>query len=314
MKRVIIAGGNGLIGRALVKELVKEKISIIVLGSAKKIHQDFRKIKNSKIEYYQVPKLNFFHEDLIKKISKLDLHKECIFFNLAWRGKTSLTDGSIEDQLRNVSISCEFIELAKKLFIKKYVAVGSMEELIFQRHIESEHWLHKLKVPKLSWYALSKLSSKMQSEFLAYNYNIDFCYARISAAIDINLQTDKYIENSFKSLLKNKKIISPNNNQLYNISSTDELAKQLIMIGKRGINKRVYTLGTGESASLNDYFVKFLKIVWPESNIIEDKFNSEFSFLKKEDFYINDIKIDTGYKTQESSEILFNKLIRSSIL
>lgn len=314
MKKVIIAGGNGLIGRALVKELVKKEISIMVLGSAKKIHQDLRKIKNSKIEYYHVPKIKFFHEDLLKKISKSDLYKECTFFNLAWKGKTSLTDGSIEDQLRNVNISSEFIELAKKLFIKKYVAVGSMEELIFQRYVESVDWLSKTKVPKLGWYALSKLSSKMQSEFQAYNYNINFCYARISVAIDINLQTDKYIENSFKSLLKNKKIISPNNNQLYNISSSEELARQLIMIGKRGINKRIYTLGTGESDSLNDYFVKFSKMASSKSNIIKDKFNSEFSFLKKKDFYIDDLKIDTGYKPQESSEKLFSKLIRSNIL
>jgi NAD dependent epimerase/dehydratase family enzyme len=70
MESAIIAGGNGLIGRALVEELIKKNIPVLVLGSAKEMHDDLKKIKNSNISYYQIQNKQFWLEELIKCIKK----------------------------------------------------------------------------------------------------------------------------------------------------------------------------------------------------------------------------------------------------
>jgi nucleoside-diphosphate-sugar epimerase len=308
MKSAIIAGGNGLIGRALVEELIKKNIPVLILGSAKEMHDDLRKIMNSKISYYQIQKQEFWLEELIKYIKKKVVIQECVFFNLAWRGRSSLTDGTIEDQLRNVDFSCKFVRAAKEIGAKKYVATGSMEEVIFARYVEGDYWFNKKRLIKPSWYALAKVSSRMQSAFEAYHNKIDFCYTRISAVIDIRLRTNKFVENSLKSLLKNQKIEFPKNDELCNLSSSSEIGKQLMAIGMKGLNKRIYTLGTGESASLADYFKKFSTV--PNSQLSNSKKDSDkkILLLKENDFRTEYLTIDTGYVTKESTEVLFNKL------
>jgi nucleoside-diphosphate-sugar epimerase len=80
MKSAIIAGGNGLIGRALVDELIKKNIPVLVLGSTKEMHDDLRKIMNSKISYYQIQKQEFWLEELIKYIKKKSCNTRMCFF------------------------------------------------------------------------------------------------------------------------------------------------------------------------------------------------------------------------------------------
>ena len=50
----------------------------------------------------------------------------------------------------------------------------------------------------------------------------------------------------------------------------------------------------------------------PKLNIPESNFKSEISLLRKKDFDIKFLTMDTGYKPEETSEILFNKLIAKS--
>ena len=61
---------NGLIGRALVEELVKEKISILILGSSKEMHESIKKIKDSKIEYHKIKGKKFWLEESVEDIKK----------------------------------------------------------------------------------------------------------------------------------------------------------------------------------------------------------------------------------------------------
>jgi nucleoside-diphosphate-sugar epimerase len=272
------------------------------------MHDDLKKIKNSNISYYQIQNKQFWLEELIKCIKKKIVIKECVFFNLAWRGRSKLTDGVIEDQLHNVNFSCKFVRVAKKIGAKKYVATGSMEEVMFTRYIEDSCWLNKKGFIKPSWYALAKVSSRMQSAFEAYHNKIDFCYTRISVVIDTSLRTNKFVENSLKILLKNQKIEFPKNDELCNISSSNEIGKQLMAIGMKGLNKRIYTLGTGKSASLADYFNKFSSVSNPQLNNVKKDSDKKILLLRENDFSTEYLTLDTGYVIKETIEELFNKL------
>ncbi|MDC3089660.1 NAD(P)-dependent oxidoreductase [Candidatus Pelagibacter sp.] len=310
MKRAIIAGGNGLIGRALIEELIKEKIPTLVLGTSRNIQKDYNKIKYKDIQYYQIKKKKNWLQNSITDIKKIFPTKRCVFFNLAWKGEKSLTYGKIEIQLENVNLSSKFLTLAKELGIKKYIMSGSHEEIRLKRYVDGKHWRGKKNLIKPSWYALSKVSCQKQIAFEAYHKKIDFCYVRISVVIDVNLNTNKFIENSFKDLLKSPKKILTNNNELYNVSSSNEIARQLIAVAKRGINNKIYTLGTGDCASLGRYFYRFSKTAHPKSKIIRKNLElKNLSLLKKKDFDIKNLITDTGYKPKETTKTLFKMLM-----
>lgn len=311
MKGAVIVGGNGLIGRALVNSLVKEQIPILVIGTKKNIHKNLLNIKKKKkIKYLQIKNKKNFYKNLSTRIKNLLNTKNYIFFNLAWKGQTKLTDGKIQHQLKNINFSCELIKLAHKLNIKKYIAIGSMEEIMIRRYIEKKYWIKNPNVTTPNWYALSKLSAWMQSAFEAYNKRIDFCYARVSIAVDTKLSTNKFVENNFKRIKQNKKIDLPKNSELCNISSTDEICRQLISIAKKGKNNQIYILGTGETDSLENFFYKFTNFINSKTVILR-KFSKKTnpSLLQKKDFSISKLTHDTGYKPKETIESLFEKIV-----
>ena len=310
MKSAIILGARGLIGRGLVKELIKKKIPILILGTSKNIERYYYKFKNKNIKYFILKYQKNSNTNYINNIKKKFPTVDSVFFNLAWKGRKSLTDGEVRDQIKNVIYSCQLIKLAKQLGAKKYIATGSLEELMLKRYVNTKSWLTLKKVTTPSFYALSKVSSWMQSAFEAYQRKIDFCYVRISVVIDENLNTKKFVEITLKNLLKEPKKIYAKNNELCNISSSDEIGRQLVAVGKKGINGRNYILGTGSSASLSDYFHKFLKIAHPYANITKKKFNTEnLKLLNKKDFNIKNLISDTGYKPKENPRNLFKKII-----
>lgn len=311
MRSAIIAGGNGLIGRALAAELAVAQIPVLVLGSSEKIHNRLAELKNTKIDYYKIPKGEDWFDKTIHAIKTKMLSDESVFFNLAWRGKEKLTDGDIGDQFKNVGLSCELVKLAKEVGAKKYVVSGSIEEIVIDRIINGKLWLTENKSSNPNWYGLAKLSARMQSEFEAYQQKIDFCYAKISIVIDKSLQTQKYVEESLKSLIKAPELPVPINREICNISSTEEIARQLVEIGKYGINKRMYILGTGEAATLYDHFIRFARIAHPDSNFTNSYYGAENRLLNKDDFNTKYLVEDTGYMPRESVESLFHEIVGS---
>ncbi len=311
MRTAIIAGGNGLIGRALAAELAAARIPVLVLGTSEKIHNRLRELKNTDIDYYQVPREEDWLEKTIHAIGNKGVSDESVFFNLAWRGKEKLVDGCIADQMRNVGHSCELVKLAKRVGSKKYVASGSMEEVVIDRLINGNLWLNGNQATNPNWYGLAKMSAKMQSEFEAYQQKIDFCYARISIVINKSLQTHKYVEQSLKDLVRDPELPIPKNKEMCNISSSDEIARQLVAIGKYGLNKRVYILGTGEVASLYEHFAKFARIAHPNLNVLTSDYNPDINLLKKNDFETKYLVEDTGYKPRESVESLYYEIVGS---
>lgn len=311
MRSAIIAGGNGLIGRALATELATARIPVLVLGSSEKIHNRLAELKNTQIDYCKIPTGEDWFDKTIHAIKNKAISHESVFFNLAWRGKEKLIDGDVGDQFRNVGLSCELVKLAKEIGAKKYVASGSIEEVVIDRLINGKLWLTENQAAIPNWYGLAKLSARMQSAFEAYQQKIDFCYAKISIVIDKSLQTQKYVEESLKSLIKDAKLPIPRNREICNISSAEEIARQLVEIGKYGINKRMYILGTAEAVSLYDHFARFARIAHPSCNFSTSDYGAENNLLNKDDFDIRDLVEDTGYKPRESVSSLFREIAGS---
>jgi nucleoside-diphosphate-sugar epimerase len=312
MKLAIIAGGNGLIGRSLATQLLQKFIPVIILGSSTRLHKDLDKFNSKIISYVNVKNNPGYISKLESEIkTNINFSEDSVFFNLAWRGKKLIKDGDISDQLQNVRLSCDFVKLAKDLKARKYILAGSMEELIFERFVDSNLWRSDIEIYKPNWYALAKVACRNQCAFEAYVQKIDFCYATISAVVDKKLRTEKFIETSIKNILKGCKIPIVENKELHNICSTDEISRQLIAIAKNGVNKSNYVLGTGESWSLQEYFIKLEEIKKNNNNnfLISNNLNN-IGILKKKDFEISNLTRDTGYKTSENINKLFNDIIQ----
>ena len=185
-----------------------------------------------------------------------------------------------------------------------------MEELIFEKKMNNNFWILNQKEKIQNFYPLAKVAARRQSSFQAYLSKLDYCYTYISIVIEKKLNVSKYVDQSFKKIMNNNEVLTPENRELCNISSSDEVAKQLLAIGKKGKNKRNYILGTQESASLEEYFDKFTRIFKNVSSISKLNLNDNYGYLKKEDFKTINLFQDTGYIQNENSFSLFSEIIQ----
>jgi nucleoside-diphosphate-sugar epimerase len=311
MKLAIVAGGNGLIGRALITQLVKNSIPVVVIGSSNSLHPELDKFNSKVIKYLKVSNASNFIDLLSLNIKKkFKFHRNCVFFNLAWKAGNSLMDGDVSNQLKNIKLSSDFLKLAKQIKACKYIVAGSMEELILERYVNNKFWTTGIIDWKYKWYALSKVSSRMLSAFQAYHQKIDFCYTRISVVINKNLTTPKFVEQSLRNILSGSKVPKPRNKELCNLSSSEEIARQLLAISEKGINNKIYVLGTGETATLHEYFIKFYQMYKKKINIYNLQSKRNSLFFKKQDFAITDLIKDTGYKPKENYYNLFKQILK----
>ena len=70
MNLAVVIGGNGLIGRALVFELIQNNFKIIIVGTSEKIHDDLKDIDRAIISYIRIPNMTDWSK-IIKKERRL---------------------------------------------------------------------------------------------------------------------------------------------------------------------------------------------------------------------------------------------------
>ena len=93
MKKAIVTGATGFIGSVFVKYLLDRNIDVLALG--RKDYADISSIRKNKLKDAHYVKINMNKiSSLQSKVSKINWEtgESCVFFNLAWGGKTRLSD------------------------------------------------------------------------------------------------------------------------------------------------------------------------------------------------------------------------------
>ena len=124
------------------------------------------------------------------------------------------------------------------------------------------------------------------------------------------LQTPRFVELSLRSLLKSPELPVVRSSELYSISSSEEISRQLVAIGRKGRNKSLYILGTGESATLSNHFRYFAQLRY--STKIDASQNEQFNnsrYTTETDFRVHRLILETGYTPIESRDSLFREIL-----
>ena len=308
----IVSGHKGLIGKALIRELKNQKSIVIQLENIPKQANSslvpFREDENIytiKFNWEEVSAENL--SNVIKEFINDELSLSNInFYNLAWKGDTSLTKGEIDIQMKNIYLGVYFLKTAAFIGCDKFVNVGSMEEIIYERILSSksfkEPWDQSCK-----WYAHSKYTLKDLLSYLAYRKKIKFIHTRVSVVIDKKLSTPKFIELNLKNIKANKKWVVPTNNEIVNISSNEEIARQLRVVSFNSDNNLTINLGTGTAHTLEEYFNYFDNIL-NRKLIYKMEHKIEGIYLKQNDFKNKAFFEEVGYDPLENIHSLFKEI------
>ena len=302
MKTAIVTGSTGLLGRALVKFLFSQNIDVLCLGRKKLKISDMMSIFGKKVNYIKLPmeKIDNLKQEMINLNWKPK--SNCVFYNFAWSGNKSLTDGNFQSQLDNAIYAAKSIKIAQKIGCIKFINSGTLEETFAEKHLKD-----KIKLPFKSSqlnYTIAKLAARDMCKIISYLKKIDYVHTRLSLPLSPNLNNESYVTKTLRNILKKKTYTPPTNKRLFDIIFVDDVAEAYYLIGLHGKNKKDYFIGTSKPVTLNEYF-----------NIIKKNFAREkvkkISKLKNTAsslFSINELQNDTGFKPKTNCfNINFNR-------
>lgn len=293
MKKAIVTGATGFIGKFLVRELVNQNVEVIAV-----IREGTRNIKCISdlpitiiecniIDYYKLPQL----------ISDNDVDA---VFHIAWQGVYGEEAKNQDIQLQNLKSTLDLIDAMNTMKIGTFVGCGSMHEAESLVEMAEDKKINNLGY----MYKSAKTSAHWMGKAKAGNYGIKFFWPLINTYGEEECST-RLVNTVIRKIFKGQSPDLSSGNQYYDFVHVSDVAYALYLIAEKGIDGTNYTIGSGEAKQLK----KFLKIVGEIANEMHDgvnvslgfgKITNDVVFLPKETFDISKLSEDTGFKPRVS--------------
>lgn len=302
MKSAIITGATGMIGMSVAKYLASKEINTIALGrNLSKVDPAIFNF-NNKLKYLEIS-MDEIHnlEKCIEQISwSLD---DCVFYNFAWRGNKSISDGTLNEQMKNVLHTANAVKVAKKIGCTKFVNCGSLQET-FAEYILSGSGLNK-EVSQMN-YTIAKITSRDVGLIESYNSKLDYVHTRISVPLSLDLNKESYIQLCLKKILNGVHVSEPLNTSVFDFIRLEEVVHAYFLVGQNGLNKADYYIGSKTPSTLIQYFSNFKNYVQKEKLRPYERLNE--LYLKF--FSTSQIEIDTKFVPADSFSIFMSEVVK----
>lgn len=240
MKKVLITGGNGYIGKPLTKEFLDRGFKVYIATNS---------IDSSIDERVNICNTSIFNgnKNIYEELGKPDI---CI--HMAWR------DGFIHNSDRHISElhkHCEFIQNMINGGLKHLVVIGTMHEI--------GYWEGKIdeNTPcnPMSMYGIAKNSLRQAINIMVKDRNIVFQWLRLYYITG----QDENSSSIFSKILKMEeegktKFPFTMGKNKYDFIDINELVKQIALASTQTEIQGIINCCSGEAISLSDRVEKFI--------------------------------------------------------
>ena len=288
MKKAIVTGANGFIGRFMVRELVANNVDVIAVG---RVNADWRSIENLPIRRIECDLSNIF--SIPDMIADRDI--DCVF-HVAWQGVSGTNAQSYDVQLNNVRYTLELIEAVHRMNIPTFLITGSIHEYEAKIEMNSGVTISNLG----NMYKTAKLAAHWMGKALAGNYGIKFFCPLIINAYGEEENSARLINSLVRNILNGTSPDLSEGTQLYDFVHVSDVAHALYLIAEKGVDGKEYTIGSGHAKPLRDLLVEAGDIVneikgGPKIPLGFGRHKGKAISLPKEVFDTSELVRDTGF-------------------
>jgi nucleoside-diphosphate-sugar epimerase len=311
MEKAIVTGSTGFIGSSFVDFLAEKGVSVLAVGRRRL--EDVSPVARDKIRnatYVQID---------MRQISQLgnrvrDLGwvtgNDCVFFNLSWGGKNSLSDFDVAAQMSNVIWSVDAIKIASELRCSKFIQIGTMEEVFTNYYLRLDHNKDK-QYNRHVIYSVAKIAAKRALTVKAAELGIPFIYTLHSHVMGPDDGKDSFLQVTLEKLVRREELIFSSGEQLFDVISDLDCAMGYFLIGQKGVAGAEYWVGSGDPRRLREY-VERMYDLFPSGQPMQfGALPYNDVFLTKEHFSTERLVADTGYSPSMSFEQTVQRLYMS---
>jgi UDP-glucose 4-epimerase len=277
-QRYIVSGATGVVGYALVNELLSQEKEVYILVRNKsdiKCLESFRH------------RINIYELDLTDYEATQLALKADVFVHLAWQGTSKTERDDIKIQIDNLKYIESVVRFAKKSGCMKFIGTGSQAEFGNQASP-----MGNLTIPTpTTAYGIAKSAGFLYTKKMCEELGLHFNWLRIFSLYGKCDKPDTLVEYLRHSYMTNKKVVINNPNTTWDYLPSIFAAKVIIKIADSGLSSKVYSIGSGQAIKLNELLTK-LDIAFEVNNKYPGN-NLSAKYIVAD---ISDIEKDFGFK------------------
>lgn len=289
-KRVLVTGGLGFVGFALVNALLDSGCKVYTVIKEKSTISRFVNHSNLTVIECSPEDVNSLTEKISENID--------VAYHIAWSGSSGSTRGDYRIQLDNVSYSLDLIHVLSKLNCKRFIGIGSVAEFICKTGIFTD----RLTASTTNHYGIAKVAAHYMTQAECNTLGIDHIWVYLPNVYGAGDTTGNFINNTIAALMSDKRAQFTSGVQLDDFTYITDVIQGLILLGTRGEPFNSYYLGYGKSQTVREY----IEIIRDEINPKIPLYFGEIPFhgitLPKEIYDCSKLAEHTGYKPLTSFE------------
>lgn len=306
MKRVIVTGGTGVTGNALVRYLLQQNILVTLIVRPNSNRKRFLPQDDAGLQILECDLTN------LETLSN-QLEKDCYdaFFHLAWDGSTGKQKvgnrNNFKMQNRNVSCALDAVELCYAIGCPVFLMTGSQAEYGRKTQLVQEEMD---KQPE-NGYGMAKMCAEGMTRLLCKEYGIRHIWPILFSVYGPNDATESLIDTSIRKLLNGETLPYTAGEQEWDYIYSYDAAKALVLLAQNGRDGEAYHVANGKTRRLREYIQIIYQIVAPEMNprIGELPYaNNQVMFLGAD---ISKLQREIGFVPEYSFECGIKKIVES---
>lgn len=289
MKKAIVTGATGFIGKFLVRELVKQNVEVIAV-----VRQGTKNLNTINALPVKIVECNIADYHMLPDIiADRDID---VVFHIAWQGVSDLDARNEAIQMQNLQSTLDLIDSMHIMKISCFIGCGSMHEAESLVEMNEDKVISNLGY----MYKATKTAAHWIGKAKCGTYGIRFFWPLINTYGEEE-RSARLVNTIIRKVLHGESPDLSAGTQYYDFVHVSDVARALILIAKKGVNGTNYTIGSGDAKPLKE----FLKIVGQVANDLYGGAPVELGFgritsnvisLPITTFDVTKLYRDTGFK------------------
>lgn len=254
--RAIVTGATGMLGWNLIEYLIQKDIEVLAVVNPASIRKDCI----PKHKYVTILEMD------LQQIAEYTLQQNYdYFFHLGWRGTHGELREDIYLQEANAREALQMVDFAKKAGCSVFVGAGSQAEYGTGIH---ERLSGTLPARPETAYGIGKYMAGIMTGKRCKQLGIRHQWVRILSVYGPGDGMHTMVMSGIQKLLKGEVPAYTKAEQQWDYLYVKDAVEALYLIADRGIDQKIYCLGSGHPRQLKDYILDIRDAVDSKAEIL----------------------------------------------
>ena len=289
--RAVVTGPTGVVGSALINELVRRNVEVIAVcrpGSS----------RASNIIEHDCVKVVECDLSELSNLAEIVGESSDAFFHLAWDGTFGAARQDWERQQRNISYTMSAVRAASDLGCTVFLGAGSQSEF---GHVDG------VLAPELpcnpdNGYGASKLAACVMSRALCLHLGIRHVWCRIASLYGPHDAEHTLVMSCIRAVRSTGHFSCTPGDQIWDYLFSEDAARALYLAALKGEAGATYVIGSGEARPLREFIAAIRDATNPDASIGFGEvpyYPNQVMHLEAD---ISNLTADTGFRPSWSFE------------